>query len=68
MLIKKNKVDRIRGFGKLTSNNTIEISDEKGKAIESVKADKIIIATGARPRSIPTVQIDKKILLQALKQ
>ena len=63
LLIKKNKVDRIRGFGKLTSNNTIEISDEKGKAIESVNADKIIIATGARPRSIPTVQIDRKNII-----
>jgi dihydrolipoamide dehydrogenase len=63
LLIKKNKVDRIRGFGKLTSNKTIEISDEKGKVIDSVKADKIIIATGARPRNIPAIPVDKKNII-----
>jgi len=63
MLIKKNKIDRLRGFGKLTSNSTIEISDEKGKVIESVKTDKIIIATGARPRSISAIPVDKKNII-----
>lgn len=63
MLIKKNKVGRIRGFGKLTSNKTIEISDEKGKVIESVKAEKIIVATGARPRSIPVIPVDRKNII-----
>ncbi len=63
LLIKKNKVDRIRGFGKLNSNKTIEISDEEGKVIDSVKADKIIIATGARPRNIPAIPVDKKNII-----
>jgi len=63
LLIKKNKVERIRGFGKLISKSTIEISDEKGKVIESVKADKIIIATGARPRNIPAIPVDKKNII-----
>jgi len=63
ILIKKNKVDRIRGFGKLTSKNTIEISDEKGKVVETIKADKIIIATGARPRNIPAILVDRKNII-----
>lgn len=63
MLIKKNKIDRIRGFGKLTSKNTIEVSDEKGKAIETIKADKIIIATGAHSRFIPKIPVDKKNII-----
>ena len=63
MLIKKNKIDRIRGFGKLTSKKTIEISDDKGEVIDTIKADKIIIATGAHPRSTPTVQIDRKNII-----
>jgi len=63
LLIKKNKIDRIRGIGKLTSSSNIEISDDKGKVIDTIKADKIIIATGARPRSIPTVQIDRKNII-----
>jgi dihydrolipoamide dehydrogenase len=49
LLIKKNKVDRIRGLGKFISMSTIEISDEKEKVTETIKTDKIIIATGARP-------------------
>lgn len=63
LLVKKNKVDRIRGFGKFISRNTIEISDGKGKTIDSVKADKIIIATGARPRSIPAIPVDRKNII-----
>ncbi len=63
MLVKKNKIDRIRGFGKLTSKNEIEINDDKGKQIDSIKADKIIIATGARPRSIPSIPVDKKSII-----
>jgi len=63
LLIKKNKIDRIRGFGKIRSNNTIDILDDSKNPIESIKADKIIIATGARPRSIPTVQIDRKNII-----
>jgi dihydrolipoamide dehydrogenase len=63
MLIKKNKVDRIRGFGKLKSKNEIEISDDKDKKIDSIKANHIIIATGARPRSIPAIPIDKKSII-----
>ena len=63
LLIKKNKIDRIRGFGKLTSNKIIKIFDDKEKLIESISANKIIIATGARTRSIPTVQIDKKNII-----
>jgi len=63
LLIKKNKVDRIRGFGMLKSNKTIEILDKEGKVIDTVQADKIIIATGARPRNIPAIPIDKKNII-----
>jgi dihydrolipoamide dehydrogenase len=63
LLVKKNKIDRIRGFGKLSSKNEIEISDDKGKQIDSIKADKIIIATGARPRSIPAIPVDRKNII-----
>lgn len=59
ILVKKNKVDRIRGFGKLVSPNKIEVYDEKKKSIETVNAKKIIIATGARPRSIPAIKVDR---------
>ena len=63
ILVKKNKIDRIRGYGKLTSKNQIEIYDEKGKKSDSITADKIIIATGARPKSVQSIPIDRKNII-----
>ncbi len=63
MLIKKNKVDRIRGFGKLISQNEIIVLDKDGKQIESVNADNIIIATGARPKVFPNIPVDRKNII-----
>ncbi len=62
-LIKKNKIDRIRGFGKLSSKNQIDIIDSNGKITESAKADKIILATGSRPKSIPSIPVDNKMII-----
>jgi len=63
MLVKKNKVDRIRGFGKLSGKNSIEIFDNSGKKIQTITSDNIIIATGARPRTIPQIPVDKKYII-----
>lgn len=63
MLIKKNKIERIRGFGKFVSKNEIEIFDNDGKSFDSVIADKIIIATGARPRVFPSIPVDRKSII-----
>ena len=62
LLIKKNKVDRIRGFGKLSSKSQIDVF-ENDKQIESVQADNIIIATGARPKTIPAIPVDRKKII-----
>ena len=63
MLIKKNKVDRIKGYGKLISKNEIKIFDENKKEIDNVKADRIIIATGARPRTVNAIPVDNKNII-----
>lgn len=63
MLIKKNKVDRIRGFGKLISQNVIDIFDKDGKKSDSISADNIIIATGARPKVFPNIPVDRKNII-----
>jgi dihydrolipoamide dehydrogenase len=63
LLVKKNKVDRIKGFGKLSSKNQIAIYDDKEKKVETISADKIIIATGARPRSIDAIPVDRKHII-----
>jgi dihydrolipoamide dehydrogenase len=63
LLVKKNKVDRIKGFGKLSSKNQIDIYDDKEKKVETISADKIIIATGARSRSIDAIPVDRKYII-----
>lgn len=60
-LMKKNKITHIQGTGKLTSNTSIEIKN--GKTKEVVDADKIIIATGARPRTFPGMTFDGKRII-----
>lgn len=58
-LFKKNKIEHVPGFGKLLGKGKIEVSRD-GKATETVSAKHIIVATGARPRTIPNVKIDGK--------
>ncbi len=63
MLIKKNKIERIRGFGKLVSKNQLDIFNNEGGKFDSVTADKVIIATGARPRMVPAIPVDRKMII-----
>lgn len=58
-LFKKNKIDHVSGFGKIVARGKIEVSKD-GKPVETVSAKHIIIATGARPRTLPNVAIDGK--------
>lgn len=63
LLIKKNKIERIRGFGKFTAKNQIDVTGPDGALIESVTADKIIIATGAHPKIFPSIPVDRKSII-----
>jgi dihydrolipoamide dehydrogenase len=56
-LMKKNKIDVLDGTGKLTDANTIQVSLNAGGE-QTVSGKNIIIATGARPRTIPGVEFD----------
>jgi dihydrolipoamide dehydrogenase len=62
MLVKKNKVDRVKGYGKLISNSQIDIYENEKKT-GSLTADKIIIATGARPKMLDSIPVDKKNII-----
>lgn len=56
-LFKKNKVNVIKGFGKVLAGKKVEVSDGEGN-VTLYEADNIIIATGARPVSLPFAPID----------
>lgn len=55
-LMKKNKITVIKGAAKLAGKGKISVTAE-GKT-ETVEADHIILATGARSRELPNVKID----------
>lgn len=59
-LMKKNKVDVFHGMGSFVSANKIQISGEKSQEIET---DKVIIATGSKPASLPGIELDKKRII-----
>lgn len=61
-LMKKNKIDVLHGFGSFIDKNTIKITPTKGKATE-ITTDKVIIATGSKPASLPFAEIDKKRII-----
>jgi len=65
LLLKKNNIEHIRGFGKLSSNNKIEVIDNAGNIIETVDSKNIIIATGAKPKNIPSIHVDKKSIISS---
>jgi len=58
-LFKKNKIELIQGSGKLKAPGVVTVTDDKGKASE-VRADHIILATGARSRELPNLKQDGK--------
>ena len=75
ILMKKNKVDVIWGEAKLTKPNEIVVSKTSKKAMEpqvptpkntlgegTYTAKHIIVATGARPRALPGIEPDGKLI------
>lgn len=61
-LFKKNNIVLISGHGKIVAKNKIEVTKD-GKYIDTISANNIIISTGARPRSISGIEIDKKKII-----
>ena len=58
-LMKKNKIETFRGTARITSPGTVEIAAE-GKQPEKVAAKHIIVATGARPKTLPGITPDRQ--------
>lgn len=61
-LIASNKITLLRGFGKLVSPTSIKVTGQDNAIIE---ADKIILATGSEPRSMPAFPFDGKKILDS---
>ena len=65
-LLKKNKVDYVKGWGKFASANEIEVDLNQGGK-EIIKAKNIIIATGSEPSPLPgnVIPIDEKYVVSS---
>jgi dihydrolipoamide dehydrogenase len=55
-LLKGRGVEVVTGFGRLAGNGKVEVETEDGN--RTVEGDKIILATGSYPRTIPGYEID----------
>jgi dihydrolipoamide dehydrogenase len=63
-LLKKNKVVYFKGHGSFKSKNEISIKDDKNKEV-LIQTEKIVIATGSVPVSLPGIEIDEKTILSS---
>ncbi len=60
-LMRKNKVDVIKGTAKLQGGGRIEVTGDKGT--QTVDAKNIIVATGSEARMLPGLQPDPELIL-----
>ncbi len=58
-LMKKNKITVIKGTAKFTKPTELKV---EGEHAGTYTAKHIIVATGARPRVLPGIEIDKKLI------
>src|SRR5260370_19721317 len=61
-LMKKNKVDWIKGYGTLKGGGKVEVKSADGK-VQTLEAKNIMIATGSEARMLPGLQPDPEFLL-----
>jgi len=61
LLFKKNKIDWIKGSGRLAGKGTVEVTEGQKQTLSARK--EIIVATGSQPRSVPGVELDRKRII-----
>jgi dihydrolipoamide dehydrogenase len=62
-LMKKNKIETIFGNARLTKDKKVEVTLNEGGKKEVLTAPHIILATGARARSLDHMKIDNKKII-----
>src|SRR3712207_1996276 len=63
-LFKKNKIEHLKGHGRVLAADTVEVTDADGKK-QSHKAKRILIATGSAPSQVPSLPFDGKHILSS---
>ncbi|MDX8388131.1 MAG: dihydrolipoyl dehydrogenase [Ghiorsea sp.] len=61
-LFKKNKVEHIEGFATFEADNKLMVKDANGES-KQVTAKHVIVATGARARAFPGMDVDNEVII-----
>lgn len=61
LLFKKNKIEWIKGSGRLAGKGAVEVTDGQTQTLTARK--EIVVATGSQPRSVPGIEIDRKRII-----
>ena len=62
-LFKKNKIDWVRGFGRLAGPDTVEVDGAGGK--QTLKAKHVLLATGSVPIELPFLKFDQERIIDS---
>jgi dihydrolipoamide dehydrogenase len=62
-LFKKNKIEQIKGHGRLTRDRKVEVTDPNGQKA-TYGAKHIIVATGGRARQLPGIEFDDRLIIE----
>jgi dihydrolipoamide dehydrogenase len=63
-LMKKNKIETVKGFGKLLDAHTVEVTSEDGSK-KTLKTANILLATGSVPIELPFLKYDGKKVIHS---
>jgi len=61
LLFRKNKIDWIKGSGRLAGTGQVEITEGDKQTLAAKK--EIIVATGSQARSVPGIELDRKRII-----
>lgn len=64
-LMKTNKIEVFMGAGSFVSPDELVVKDDSGNKSETIRAKHFIVATGARPRELPSLPIDGKLVIDS---
>jgi dihydrolipoamide dehydrogenase len=64
-LLKQNKIRVIAGRAHLIGPNQVAVLDPGDDPVAAIQADNVLVATGARPKSIPGIAIDGERIISS---
>lgn len=64
-LFKKNKIEWVKGHGKITGPNQVVALSPDGSVVSTINTKNIIIATGSEVTPFPDIEFDEKQILSS---